>query len=106
MFTGIIQAVGKIHEYDARGNDARMVIAADGRDSQLREAAGIAVESAELSLIPKTTVEVAEEVSGRDLSAFFAQWLHGTAAYLAMVHPEQGKKWLAEVKAILKKEGA
>jgi hypothetical protein len=36
----------------------------------------------------------------------FGPWLHGMAAYLAMVHPEQGKKWLAEVKAILKKEGA
>ena len=32
MFTGIIQAVGKIHEYEARGNDARMVINAGGLD--------------------------------------------------------------------------
>ncbi len=32
MFTGIIQAVGKIHEYEARGNDARMVIDAGGLD--------------------------------------------------------------------------
>jgi retron-type reverse transcriptase len=36
----------------------------------------------------------------------FAQWFRGMAAYLAMVHPEQGKKWLTEVRAILKKESA
>lgn len=34
----------------------------------------------------------------------FEGWLHGMAAYLAMVHPEQGRRWLAEVKALI--EGA
>lgn len=32
MFTGIIQAIGKIHEFEARGADARMVIHAGGLD--------------------------------------------------------------------------
>ena len=35
MFTGIIQAVGKIHEFEARGNDARMVINAGGLDDKV-----------------------------------------------------------------------
>jgi riboflavin synthase len=32
MFTGIIQAIGRIHEYEARGADARMVITGGGLD--------------------------------------------------------------------------
>ena len=32
MFTGIIQAIGRIHEYEARGADARMVILGGGLD--------------------------------------------------------------------------
>jgi len=32
MFTGIIQAIGRIHEYEARGADARMVIEGGGLD--------------------------------------------------------------------------
>ncbi|MDA8128276.1 MAG: riboflavin synthase [Betaproteobacteria bacterium] len=32
MFTGIIQSVGRIHEYEARGADARMVILGGGLD--------------------------------------------------------------------------
>ena len=32
MFTGIIQSIGRIHEYDARGGDARMVITSGGLD--------------------------------------------------------------------------
>lgn len=31
----------------------------------------------------------------------FEAWLHGMAAYLAMVHPGPGARWLAEVKAML-----
>ena len=32
MFTGIIQSIGRIHEYDARGADARMIISGGGLD--------------------------------------------------------------------------
>ena len=32
MFTGIIQSIGRIHEFDARGADARMVITGGGLD--------------------------------------------------------------------------
>ncbi|HEY9098939.1 MAG TPA: riboflavin synthase [Thiobacillus sp.] len=32
MFTGIIQSIGRIHEYDARGADARMIITGGGLD--------------------------------------------------------------------------
>jgi len=32
MFTGIIQSIGRIHEYEARGADARMVITGGGLD--------------------------------------------------------------------------
>ncbi len=32
MFTGIIQAIGRIHEYEARGADARMAIHGGGLD--------------------------------------------------------------------------
>ncbi|MBN8761754.1 MAG: riboflavin synthase [Thiobacillus sp.] len=32
MFTGIIQSIGRIHEYEARGADARMVIFGGGLD--------------------------------------------------------------------------
>ncbi len=32
MFTGIIQAIGRIHEYEARGADARMLIHGGGLD--------------------------------------------------------------------------
>ncbi len=43
---------------------------------------------------------LAAEARGRPV-AEFAAWLHGLAAYIAMVHPEPGKRWLAEVKACL-----
>lgn len=32
MFTGIIQSIGRIHDYEARGADARMVITGGGLD--------------------------------------------------------------------------
>lgn len=38
---------------------------------------------------------------GREPRAY-AAWLHGTAAWLAMVHPAQGQQWLAEVRQLLR----
>jgi len=66
MFTGIIQSVGKIHEVEARGNDARMVIDAGGLDlSDVAVGDSIAVNGVCLTavaLTPETfTVDVSAE---------------------------------------------
>ncbi len=66
MFTGIIQAIGRIHEYEARGTDARMTI--DGGGLDLSDVAGgdsIAVNGVCLTAIGLTpsgfTVDVSAE---------------------------------------------
>ena len=66
MFTGIIQAVGKIHAYETRGSDARMGIAADGLDlSDVAIGDSIAVNGVcltAIALTPETfTVDVSAE---------------------------------------------
>ena len=66
MFTGIIQAVGKIHAYEARGSDARMGIAASGLDlSDVAIGDSIAVNGVcltAIALTPETfTVDVSAE---------------------------------------------
>ena len=60
---------------------------------------------------------VAEEVSGRDLSTFFAQWLHSTVLYDYGVgkvesrkvgqagNPDGGERWVTRVEVIRKGEG-
>jgi riboflavin synthase len=66
MFTGIIQSVGKIHQYEARGSDARMVISAGGMDlADVTVGDSIAVNGVCLTavaLTPETfTVDVSAE---------------------------------------------
>jgi retron-type reverse transcriptase len=48
---------------------------------------------------------LAAEARGRNVHEF-AAWLQGQAAYIAMVHPELGRKWLAEVKDIVARSRA
>lgn len=66
MFTGIIQAVGKIHEYEARGADARMVIDVGGLDlSDVAVGDSIAVNGVCLTAVAlgpaRFTVDVSAE---------------------------------------------
>jgi riboflavin synthase len=66
MFTGIIQAVGRIHDYEARGADARMVIEAGGLDlSDVSQGDSIAVNGVcltAIALAPESfTVDVSAE---------------------------------------------
>ncbi len=58
--------------------------------------------------------QVAEEVSGRDLSTFFAQWLHGTVLYDYAVGavkaaraggPDQPGRWVTRVEVVRKQQG-
>jgi riboflavin synthase len=68
MFTGIIQAVGKIHEYAARGNDARMVIAAGGLDlSDVAVGDSIAVNGVCLTAVALTPASFTVDVSAETL---------------------------------------
>lgn len=68
MFTGIIQAVGKIHEYETRGNDARMVIAPDGLDlSDVAVGDSIAVNGVCLTVIALTPATFTVDVSAETL---------------------------------------
>ena len=68
MFTGIIQAVGKIHEYEARGNDARMAIAAGGLDlSDVAVGDSIAVNGVCLTAVALTPATFTVDVSAETL---------------------------------------
>jgi riboflavin synthase len=68
MFTGIIQAVGKIHEYEARGNDARMVIAAGALDlSDVAVGDSIAVNGVCLTAVALTPATFTVDVSAETL---------------------------------------
>jgi riboflavin synthase len=68
MFTGIIQSVGKIHEYEARGNDARMVIAAGGMDlSDVAIGDSIAVNGVCLTAVALTPSTFTVDVSAETL---------------------------------------
>lgn len=69
MFTGIIQAVGKIHEFDARGNDARMVIHAGGLDlSDVAVGDSIAVNGVCLTVVSLSPSTFTVDVSAETLS--------------------------------------
>ena len=68
MFTGIIQAVGKIHEFEARGQDARMVIAAGGLDmSDVAVGDSIAVNGVCLTAVALTPATFTVDVSAETL---------------------------------------
>lgn len=68
MFTGIIQAIGRIHEYEARGTDARMVIGGGGLDfSDLALGDSIAVDGVCLTAVALTPDSFTVDVSAETL---------------------------------------
>jgi riboflavin synthase len=68
MFTGIIQAIGRIHEYDARGADARMVIAGGGLDlADVAPGDSIAVNGVCLTAVALTADRFTVDVSAETL---------------------------------------
>ena len=68
MFTGIIQSVGRIHQYEARGGDARMVIEGGGLDfSDVRMGDSIAVNGVCLTAIALTPSTFTVDVSAETL---------------------------------------
>jgi riboflavin synthase len=68
MFTGIIQAIGHIHDYEARGEDARMVIEAGGLDlSDVALGDSIAVNGVCLTAIARTPSNFTVDVSAETL---------------------------------------
>lgn len=68
MFTGIIQSVGRIHEYESRGSDARMVIEGGGLDfSDVRMGDSIAVNGVCLTAIALTPSNFTVDVSAETL---------------------------------------
>ena len=68
MFTGIIQSIGHIHEYDARGADARMVIRGGGLDfSDVALGDSIAVNGVCLTVVTMTADSFTVDVSAESL---------------------------------------
>ena len=68
MFTGIIQSIGRIHEYDARGGDARMVITGGGLDfSDVALGDSIAVNGVCLTAVALTPDSFTVDVSAETL---------------------------------------
>ena len=68
MFTGIVQAIGRIHDYEARGEDARMVIEAGGLDlSDVSPGDSIAVNGVCLTAIARTASSLTVDVSAETL---------------------------------------
>ncbi|MGA7948978.1 MAG: riboflavin synthase [Thiobacillaceae bacterium] len=68
MFTGIIQAIGRIHDYEARGEDARMVIEAGGLDlSDVAPGDSIAVNGVCLTAVACTASSFTVDVSAETL---------------------------------------
>ena len=69
MFTGIIQAIGRIHEYEARGADARMVIEGGGLDfSDVAPGDSIAVNGVCLTAVSLDAGSFTVDVSAETLS--------------------------------------
>ena len=69
MFTGIIQAIGRIHEYEARGADARMVIEGGGLDfSDVAPGDSIAVNGVCLTAVNLSAERFTVDVSAETLS--------------------------------------
>lgn len=68
MFTGIIQAVGRIHDYEARGADARMVVSGGGLDfSDVAPGDSIAVDGVCLTAVTLTPGSFTVDVSAETL---------------------------------------
>jgi len=68
MFTGIIQSIGRIHEYDARGADARMVITGGGLNfSDVALGDSIAVNGVCLTAVALTSDSFTVDVSAETL---------------------------------------
>jgi len=68
MFTGIIQSVGRIHHYEARGGDARMVIEGGGLDfSDVGMGDSIAVNGVCLTAVALTPSTFTVDVSAETL---------------------------------------
>lgn len=68
MFTGIIQSVGRIREYETRGGDARMVIAGGGLDlSDVAIGDSIAVDGVCLTAVALTPDSFTADVSAETL---------------------------------------
>ncbi|MEW5968075.1 MAG: riboflavin synthase [Pseudomonadota bacterium] len=68
MFTGIIQAIGRIHDYEARGADARMVIHGGGLDfSDVALGDSIAVNGVCLTAVALTPDSFSVDVSAETL---------------------------------------
>ena len=68
MFTGIIQAIGRIHDYEARGADARMVITGGGLDfSDVSLGDSIAVNGVCLTAVALTPESFSVDVSAETL---------------------------------------
>jgi riboflavin synthase len=68
MFTGIIQSIGRIHEYEARGGDARMVISGGGLDfSDVALGDSIAVNGVCLTAVALTPDSFTVDVSAETL---------------------------------------
>jgi riboflavin synthase len=69
MFTGIIQSIGHIHEYEARGADARMIIAGGGLDfSDVELGDSVAVNGVCLTTVALTPGSFTVDVSAETLS--------------------------------------
>lgn len=68
MFTGIIQSIGRIHEYEARGADARMLILGGGLDlSDVAPGDSIAVNGVCLTAVTVTPERFSVDVSAETL---------------------------------------
>lgn len=68
MFTGIIQSVGRIHDYEARGADARMVILGGGLDfSDVAVGDSIAVNGVCLTAVALVPDRFSVDVSAETL---------------------------------------
>jgi len=68
MFTGIIQSIGLIHEYDARGADARLLIRGGGLDfSDVAVGDSIAVNGVCLTAVALTADSFTVDVSAETL---------------------------------------
>lgn len=69
MFTGIVQAIGKINTLERRGGDARLRVIAGGLDmTDVKLGDSIAVNGVCLTVIESTTKDFAADVSGETLT--------------------------------------
>lgn len=68
MFTGIVQAIGRIQDYEVRGEDARMAIDAGGLDlSDVAPGDSIAVNGVCLTAVARTPSSFTVDVSAETL---------------------------------------